>query len=153
MSDPRPRDEADSRDDAPRPTPTQARGPGLPPEAFSKQKPIGRYPGRTHPRKGDLVLTIILSVVLYALVVQYVGDGASRGAKVEPLTGGVQLATILAIALPLVLAVFSTVFSILFLLRRVYAFWLPIFAGALIVALYSVTGQMLDQAVISHIHG
>lgn len=134
------------------PTPTPTPSPGLPAAAFSKQKPVGRYPGRTHPRKGDLVLTIILSVVLYALVVQYVGDGASRGATAEPLTGGLQLATVLSVVLPIVLAVFSTVFSIVFLLRRVYAFWLPVVAGALVVALYSVTGQMLDQAILVHIH-
>ncbi|WP_157887406.1 hypothetical protein [Frondihabitans sp. PAMC 28766] len=148
MSDPR------ERPDTPVPVPTsEARDEtarrALPPEAFSTKKPVGRYPGRTNPRKGDMVLTIILSVVLYALVVQYVGDGASRGAKYAALTHGVQLGTILAIAAPLVLALFSTVFSILFILRRVYAFWLPVFAGVLIVALYSITQQMLDQSVIT----
>lgn len=141
------------RGDVPVPTPTSGGNgsrPGLPTEALSGQKPSRRYPGRKNPRKGDLVLTIILSVVLYALVVQYVGDGAARGAKYVTSTDGVQLATILAIAAPLALAVFSTVFAVLFILRRVYAFWLPVFAGVLIVALYSVTGQMLDQAVLNH---
>lgn len=125
--------------------------PGLPAEAFSADKPSGRYPGRARPRKGDLVFTIILSVVLYALVVQYVGDGAARGGEYAIAAPGPQLATILSIAAPLVLAVFSTVFSIVFILRRVYAFWLPVFAGALIVALYSITGDMLDQAVLAHL--
>ncbi|RKR76136.1 hypothetical protein [Frondihabitans australicus] len=111
---------------------------------------LGRYPGRRRPRKGDLVLTIILSVVLYALTEQYVVYAIDRGHQHAAFTGGLTLATILAVVAPLVLAVFSTVFSILLILRRRLAFWLPVMAMILIVALYSVTGAMLDQAVLNH---
>ncbi|MCU1527554.1 MAG: hypothetical protein JWP75_1317 [Frondihabitans sp.] len=121
---------------------------GLPPEVFSTQKPLGRYPGRTNPRRGDLVVTIIFTVVLYLLAIEYVGTAVTRANDVKVLLNGVQLANVLAVALPIVLALFSTVFSILFLLRRVYAFWLPVFAGVLIVALFSITGDMLNATVI-----
>lgn len=121
---------------------------GLPPELLSTQKPLGRYPGRTNPRRADLVVTLMLTVVLYLLTILYVGDAITRAHDVRPLLGGVQLANVLAIVIPIVLAVFSTVFSILFLLRRVYAFWLPIFAGVLVVALYSITQSMLNATVL-----
>lgn len=124
--------------------------PGLPAEALSTQKRLGRYPGRRNPRKGDLVLTIILSVVLYALVVQYVGDAITRGQSYRGVSG-TQLANTLAVIAPIALAAFSTVFAIVFVLRRVYSFWLPIVAGVLVIALYSVTKQMLDQAVLNHL--
>jgi hypothetical protein len=120
------------------------------PRQATSTESLGRYPGRSHPRKGDLVLTIILSVVLYALVDQYVVQAIDRGDQRAAFTGGLQLATILAVVAPIALAVFSTVFSILLILRRRYAFWLPVFAMILIVALYSVTGSMLDQAVLNH---
>lgn len=110
---------------------------------------LGRYPGRRNPRKGDLVLTIVLSLVLYALVEQYVVQAIDRGDQHAAFTGGLQFATILAVVAPIVLAVFSTVFSILLILRRRFAFWLPVFAMILIVALYSITGSMLDQAVLN----
>lgn len=137
----------------PAPIPTAVTRPGLPAEAFSTAKPVGRYPGRTHPRGGDLVITAIFTLMLYVLAVVYVNDAFARDATTADLVDGPQFATILAVVAPIVLAVFSTVFSVLFILRRVFAFWLPVFAMILIVALYSVTGDMLTTAVVTHIGG
>ncbi|WP_345376194.1 hypothetical protein [Frondihabitans cladoniiphilus] len=104
------------------------------------------------PRRGDLVLTVILTVVLYLLAFRYVDLAVTRDQQASALLDGVQLSTILAVAAPIVLAVFSTVFSILFIRRRVIAFWLPVFAGILIVALYQVTQQLLETAVLKTFH-
>lgn len=120
---------------------------GLPAEAFSTEKPLRHYPGRTNPRKSDLAITVLFTVVLFLLAIYYVTLAVTRADTLKPLLPGVQLANILAIALPIVLALFSTAFSILFLLRRVYAFWLPVFAGVLIVALYSVTSDLLNATI------
>lgn len=129
------------------PTPRPADSPGLPAEALARGKRLGRYPGRHTPRVGDLALTGLFSVVLYFLAVVYVTHAISR-ADAASQTGPV-LANILAVAAPIVLSVFSTAFCILFLLRRVWAFWLPVVAAILIVALYSITQQMLDTAAVS----
>jgi hypothetical protein len=121
---------------------------GLPPGVFSTQKPLGRYPGRTNPRRADLVVTVLFTVTLYLLAIWYVINAITRADDLRLLLSGVQLANVVAVTLPIVLALFSTVFSILFLLRRVYAFWLPVFAGILIVALYSITQDMLNATIL-----
>jgi hypothetical protein len=122
--------------------------PGLPDDAYARPARHVRYPGRTDPRRGDLALTALFTLALYVIAVVYVVGAVQRDASVARVLNGVQLSSILAIGAPIVLAVFSTVFSALFLLRRVFAFWLPVIASLLIVALYSVTQQMLDTAVI-----
>ncbi|BDZ48195.1 hypothetical protein GCM10025867_04360 [Frondihabitans sucicola] len=135
-------------DQAPIPTPQAPRGP-LPADVFSTAKPVGRYPGRHHPRTGDLVVTILFSVILLVIAVIYVRSAVDRAHTDARLVDGTQLANILAFLAPIVLTVFSLVFSALFVLRRIYALWLPIVAGILIVALYSVTQDMLDHAIVS----
>ncbi|WP_123955528.1 hypothetical protein [Frondihabitans sp. 762G35] len=122
--------------------------PGLPDDAYRPPAKHVRYPGRTNPRRGDLVMTALFTLALYVIAVVYVVDAVQRDASAARVLEGVQLSSILAIGAPIVLAVFSTVFSALFILRRVPAFWLPVIASLLIVALYSVTQQMLDTAVI-----
>lgn len=122
----------------------------LPAEVFSKGRRPGRYPGRTHPRKGDLVVTILLTVILIILAVVYVHAALSRADADARLVDGIQLANILAVLAPIVLTVFSMVFSALFVLRRIYALWLPIVAGILIVALYSVTEDLLASAIVAN---
>lgn len=124
--------------------------PGLPAEVFARQAPP--RPTR-RPRQGDVVLTVLLTLVLYVVAFSSIRDGLDHAHDAEAYLHGLQLATVLAVIAPIVLALFSTVFSIVFLRRRVYAFWLPVFAGVLIVALTSVTRQMLDNAVIIGIHG
>jgi hypothetical protein len=139
-------------DQTPIPTPETPQT-ALPAEIFSKSRPIGRYPGRHHPRRGDLIVTIVFSVILLALAVLYVHSALARADTDARLVDGTQLANVLALLAPIVLTVFSLVFSALFVLRRVYAFWLPIVAGVLIVALYSVTQDMLDHAIVSNFLG
>lgn len=139
----------DSRDDAPVPTPENPHA-TLPAGVFSRARPVGRYPGRKHPRTGDLVITIVLSVILIVLAAVYVNAALARADADARLVDGTQLANILAVLAPIVLTVFSLIFSTLFVLRRVYALWLPVVAGVLIVALYSVTEDMLARAVVSN---
>ncbi|GAA4678803.1 hypothetical protein GCM10025780_24660 [Frondihabitans cladoniiphilus] len=125
---------------------------GLPAEVFALADPAASRKTGPGPRRGDLVLTVILTVVLYLLAFRYVDLAVTRDQQASALLDGVQLSTILAVAAPIVLAVFSTVFSILFIRRRVIAFWLPVFAGILIVALYQVTQQLLETAVLKTFH-
>jgi hypothetical protein len=122
--------------------------PGPPDDAYARPPKHIRYPGRTDPRRGDLVLTGLFTLALYVIAVVYVIDAVQRDASASRVLQGAQLSSILAVGAPIVLAVFSTVFSTLFILRRIPAFWLPVIASLLIVALYSVTQQMLDTAVI-----
>jgi hypothetical protein len=138
-----------AQDHAPIPTPEHPQG-ALPNDVFSTAKPVGRYPGRKHPRTGDLVVTIILTVILLVLAVLYVHYAVARAHTDARLVDGTQLANVLAVLAPIVLTVFSLIFSALFILRRVYALWLPVVAGILIVALYSVTQDMLDHAIVSN---
>lgn len=145
-----------AQDHAPIPAPEAPKDssrPGLPADVFSKAKPVGRHPGRRHPRVGDLVVTILFTVILLILAVVYVRDAIVRGDAHAELVDGPQLANILAVLAPIVLTVFSLAFSTVFILRRIYAFWLPIVASVLIVALYSVTEQMLERAIVSNFFG
>lgn len=125
----------------------------LPADALATTRLAGRYPGRRHPRRGDLVATIVFTALLYFLVVVYEITGISRAQSPGYAVDGTLLANALAIGAPLLLGVFSTVFSTVFVLRRVPAFWLPLVAAALIVALYSVTSDMLDTAVLNATFG
>jgi hypothetical protein len=138
-----------AHDQAPVPTPASPQV-ALPADVYSTAKPAGRYPGRRHPRRGDLVLTSVLTAILLALAVIYVISAIGRAHADARLVDGTQLANVLAFLAPIVLSVFSIVFSLLFVLRRIYAFWLPVVAGVLIVALYSVTSDMLASAIVSN---
>ncbi|ROQ39945.1 hypothetical protein EDF46_1580 [Frondihabitans sp. PhB188] len=130
------------------PTPDRPLDERLPDGAVATTRLAGRYPGRHHPRKGDLVATVVFTAILYFIAVVYEITGAARAAEPQYSVDGTALANTLTIAVPIILAVFATVFSALFVLRRVPTFWLPIVAAILIVALYSVTEDMLDSAVL-----
>lgn len=125
--------------------------PGLPREAVGSGRPV--RPTRRPLRTGDVALTTLFTAGLFVLVAVYVAEAWNRADTLEGNVPGAALANVLAEFAPIALAVFSSVFAAIFISRRILAFWLPVVAAILIVALYSVTQQMIDSAVVSHVIG
>ena len=139
-----------SRVPVPRTEP-DARRPALPAEAVAGDRPA--RPSRRPLRTGNAAVTAFLLALLYVLVAVYVVTAWGRADTAEGSVPGASLANVLAEFAPIALAVFASIFAAVFVRRRVLAFWLPVVAAILIVALYSVTQQMIDSAVLSHIVG
>lgn len=125
--------------------------PGLPAGAVAPGRPA--KPKRRPLRTGDVAITAIFTAILYVLVAVYVVEALTRADSAEGSVPGAALANVLAEFAPIALAVFASVFAGLFVARRILAFWLPVVAAILVVALYSVTQQMIDSAVVSHLGG
>lgn len=134
------------------PAPDDSAAQELPADALASTRPAGRST-RRRPRRGDLVATAVFAALLVALVVLYVITAVDRSHNPGYSVAGTGFANGLAIIAPVVIGVFAIVFSAILIRRRVVAFWLPIVAGILIVALYSVTGDMLDTAVLDSVIG
>lgn len=99
---------------------------------------------RPAPRTGDFFGTLVLLLVLYALTGIFVVLGLGAGfaafgcadADVVCNEGTIQVASIaIVFGIPL-LALVATIVSIVRLVRRRIAFWVPLVAGVLAVGLY-----------------
>lgn len=105
----------------------------------------------------DLVLSIVLVLALLgatvvaamiALFIPMVSDGCGEGCSITQIEVG----TVLALALPLIASIAAIVVTIVFLVKRRLAFWVPL-AGIGLVGISVVAGALIAMTAVPGFFG